>query len=49
MQLTSVTAQDGEYDFVFIAVRAMKFLGLVEASPAGKQKPEGVPPQSDGL
>jgi fatty-acid desaturase len=41
--------EDGEYDFGFITVRAMKFLGLVEASAAGRQKPDGVPLQSIGF
>jgi fatty-acid desaturase len=40
---------DGEYDFGFITVRALKFLGLVEASPVGRQKPESIPLQSAGL
>ena len=41
--------EDGEYDFGFITVRAMKFLRLVEASAAGRQKPDGVPLQSVGF
>lgn len=35
--------EDGEYDFGFITVRLMKALGLVEATPAGSQKPDGIP------
>ena len=34
--------EKGEYDFGFITVRAMKFLGLVEASPTGVQIPETI-------
>jgi len=41
--------EDGEYDFGFITVRAMKFLGLVEASAAGSQKPDGVALQTVGF
>ena len=38
-----------EYDFGFITVRLMKALGLVEASPTGRQKPEGIPLQTVGF
>lgn len=41
--------ENGEYDFGFVTVRAMKSLGLVEASPVGRQKPEGIPLQTAGL
>jgi fatty-acid desaturase len=41
--------EDGEYDFGFITVRAMKFLGLVEASPVGRQRPEGIPLHTVGF
>jgi len=40
---------EGEYDFGFITVRLFKFLGLVEASPTGVQKPEGVSLQTIGF
>jgi stearoyl-CoA desaturase (delta-9 desaturase) len=33
---------ESEYDFGFMTVRAMKYLGLVEASASGIKKPDGV-------
>lgn len=41
--------EETEYDFGFITVRAMKGLGLVEASSSGKQKPDGIPLREVGL
>jgi fatty-acid desaturase len=38
-----------EYDFGFLTVRVMKALGLVAASPVGRQKPDGVPLQTVGF
>ncbi len=38
-----------EYDFGFLTVRAMRAVGLVKASPAGMQKPEGIPLQKVGF
>ena len=32
----------GEYDFGFLTVRALRFLGLVEPTSSGAQQPEGV-------
>lgn len=40
---------ESEYDFGFLTVRAMKAIGLVEASSSGIQKPAGIPLQEVGL
>ena len=41
--LLRLSHDDGEYDFGFITVKAMKALGLVRATPTGVQIPEEVP------
>lgn len=40
---------DGEYDFGFMTVRAMKALGLVKPTPIGSRKPKGIPLQNVGI
>ncbi len=40
---------ESEYDFGFLTVRAMKAIGLVEASSSGGQKPASIPLQEVGL
>lgn len=41
--------EEQEYDFGFVTVRALKALGLVEATVSGKQKPEGIPLREVGF
>lgn len=41
--------EENEYDFGFLTVRFFKMIGLVEASPSGAQKPEGIPLEGVGF
>ena len=47
--LLRLSHDDAEYDFGFLTVRAMKRLGVVEASPTGARKPEDLPLRALGL
>lgn len=40
---------ESEYDFGLITVRVMKSLGLVDASPTGRQKPDGIALENIGF
>ena len=41
--LLRLSHSDSEYDFGFLTIKLMKFLGLVEATEKGKRVPEDVP------